>query len=120
MSKHFTTLDFQGCSSLSNFPSIAEEMEYLECLDLSGTAIKDLPSLIDLFVALRELNLSSCIKLTCIPSNIYKLLNLEKLLLGGCSKLSVFQKNVPFLNPDQSPKFLHLFLQNVAVFSSSC
>nr|XP_048330797.1 disease resistance protein Roq1-like [Ziziphus jujuba var. spinosa] len=111
MSKYFTTLDFQGCSSLKNFPSIFEEMEYLECLDLSGTAITELSSSIELFVCLKELNLSSCSKLMCIPSNIYKLLNLEKLLLGGCSKLSMFPKNVPFPNPDQSPKFLDLFLQ---------
>ncbi|XP_060671069.1 disease resistance protein RPS6-like [Ziziphus jujuba] len=113
VSKYFTRLDFQGRSSLENFPNIVEEMKYMEHIDLSGSRIKELPSSIERLVGLRELNLSSCLELMYIPPNIYKLLNVEELILGGCSKLSVFPKNVLFSQSEllHSPKLVASFLQ---------
>ncbi|KAH7529346.1 hypothetical protein FEM48_Zijuj05G0174600 [Ziziphus jujuba var. spinosa] len=71
-------------------------MKQLDYLDLSATAIKLLPSSIELLVRLKEFSFFSCVELMFIPTNIYKLLNLEHPLLGDCSKLSKFLKNITF------------------------
>ncbi|KAH7529357.1 hypothetical protein FEM48_Zijuj05G0175700 [Ziziphus jujuba var. spinosa] len=72
VSKYFRKLDFQGCSRLK-IPNVVEKIEFLTSLDLCGTAIKVLHSLIDLIVAFQKLYLSMCKELVHVPSSIYKL-----------------------------------------------
>ncbi|PPR93645.1 hypothetical protein GOBAR_AA27027 [Gossypium barbadense] len=53
----------EGCSRLEIFPEILETMEMLRELDLSGTALKELPSSIDNLIGLRSLTLNNFEKL---------------------------------------------------------
>ncbi|KAH7529328.1 hypothetical protein FEM48_Zijuj05G0172700 [Ziziphus jujuba var. spinosa] len=119
VSKSFTTLNFRGCLIFDNFPNIVHKMKHLGCLDLSGTAIKELPSSIELLVGLKKFNLFSCVELMFIPTSIYKLLNLEHLVLGDCSKLSKFPKNITFSKFDEllhRPKLFPLVTQICSSF----
>ncbi|KAH7529367.1 hypothetical protein FEM48_Zijuj05G0176700 [Ziziphus jujuba var. spinosa] len=90
VSKYFRTLNFEGCSKLQMFPNIVEKIELITSLDLSSTAIKQLPSSIDHLVALSKLRLSACKKLVNIPSTIYKLVFLDVHDLSGCKNFSTF------------------------------
>ncbi|KAH7514155.1 hypothetical protein FEM48_Zijuj11G0058700 [Ziziphus jujuba var. spinosa] len=72
------------------FPNIVEKIELITSLDLSSTAIKQLPSSIDHLVALSKLRLSACKKLVNIPSTIYKLVFLDVHDLSGCKNFSTF------------------------------
>ncbi|KAK5786737.1 hypothetical protein PVK06_041380 [Gossypium arboreum] len=65
-------------------------MERLSFLDLSGTALKELPSSIDNLIGLDYLRLNNCENLVCLPDNLYKLKSLERFDLKGCSRLEIF------------------------------
>ncbi|KAL6343104.1 hypothetical protein AAG906_018942 [Vitis piasezkii] len=95
--KSFQRLNLNGCSSLQNFPEFMEDMEYLDVLDLEGTAIKELPSSIPKLKNLRMLYLSNCKNLVTLPDSIYDLRSLEYLILPGCSNLEKFPKNLEAL-----------------------
>ncbi|KAK8689242.1 hypothetical protein V6N13_087964 [Hibiscus sabdariffa] len=45
----------KGCSGLENFPEILETMEHLTTLDLSGTALKELPFSMENLIGLSQL-----------------------------------------------------------------
>ncbi|KAK8712335.1 hypothetical protein V6N13_147575 [Hibiscus sabdariffa] len=79
----------EGCSRLETFPEILETMN-LGHLDLSRTALKELPSSIENLNFLFELRLNDCVNLVCLPDSFYKLKSLTVLLLGGCSRLKNF------------------------------
>ncbi|KAK9016790.1 hypothetical protein V6N11_079283 [Hibiscus sabdariffa] len=79
-----------GCSRLENFPEILDTMERLITLDLSGTAVKELPSSVENLIGLQNLRLNNCENLVCLPDNFYKLKSLEDIFLGGCSRLEIF------------------------------
>jgi len=57
-------LYLSGCSKITEFP---ENLEFIEELDLSGTAIKEVPSSIQFLTRLRKLNMSGCSKLENFP-----------------------------------------------------
>ncbi|KAJ6854832.1 hypothetical protein NC651_039711 [Populus alba x Populus x berolinensis] len=57
-------LYLSGCSKITEFP---ENLEYIEELNLSGTAIKEVPSSIQFLTRLRTLNMSGCSKLENFP-----------------------------------------------------
>ncbi|TYG96254.1 hypothetical protein ES288_A11G334500v1, partial [Gossypium darwinii] len=63
---------------------------YVEELDLSGTALKELPSPIDNLIGLKVLRLNNCKNLVCLPDNLYKLKSLKRFDLEGCSRLEIF------------------------------
>ncbi|XP_035546695.1 disease resistance-like protein DSC1 [Juglans regia] len=80
------------CSKLQTFPEIECKMEYLCCISLFGTPIKELPSSIGyLTPALKELLLGQCTKLMHLPSTIHQLQNLKVIIrlndcINGCCK----------------------------------
>ncbi|KAH9781832.1 hypothetical protein KPL71_008626 [Citrus sinensis] len=80
-----TTLDLSGCSKLKRLPEISSSNT--SCLFLSGTAIEELPSSIELLIRLGYLDLSDCKRLKSLPSSLCKLKSLEILDLSGCSSL---------------------------------
>ncbi|CAL9022995.1 unnamed protein product [Prunus brigantina] len=65
--KSLKSLNLRYCSNFQNFPEISEVMEYLEFLNLSFTAVKELPPSIRNLVALRKLDLSDCKSLEFLP-----------------------------------------------------
>nr|CAN74723.1 hypothetical protein VITISV_014048 [Vitis vinifera] len=67
------------------FPEIKGNMRELRVLDLSGTAIMDLPSSITHLNGLQTLLLEECSKLHKIPSHICHLSSLKVLDLGHCN-----------------------------------
>ena len=83
--KHLQTLSCNGCSKLETFPEIKGNMRKLRVLDLSGTAIMDLPSSITHLNGLQTLLLEECSKLHKIPSYICHLSSLKVLDLGHCN-----------------------------------
>ncbi|XP_059590717.1 disease resistance protein RPV1 isoform X2 [Vitis vinifera] len=84
------TLSCCGCSNLESFPKIEEEMRSLRKLNLSQTGIMGLPSSISKLNGLKELDLSSCKKLSSLPDSIYSLSSLQTLNLFACSRLVGF------------------------------
>ncbi|KAK9200294.1 hypothetical protein WN944_015491 [Citrus x changshan-huyou] len=80
-----TTLDLSGCSKLKGLSEISSSNT--SCPFLSGTAIEELPSSIELLIRLGYLDLSNCKRLKSLPSSLCKLKSLEILDLSGCSNL---------------------------------
>ncbi|KAK9911361.1 hypothetical protein M0R45_035277 [Rubus argutus] len=70
--KSLQHLSLLGCSKIDKFPQISEEMEKLEDLVLSETAIKEAPSSINNLTGfrLRKLYLADCKELERLPSTI--------------------------------------------------
>ena len=62
-------------------------MKNLKMLDLSKTAIKDLPSSIGHLQALENLDLSGCEDLESLPVSICNLSSLQTLNVNNCQKL---------------------------------
>ncbi|KAK8689243.1 hypothetical protein V6N13_087965 [Hibiscus sabdariffa] len=71
-------------------PEILGTMKHLMTLDLSGTALKELPSSMENLIGLSHLPLENCENLVCLPDSFCKLKHLFKLCLGGCSRLEKF------------------------------
>lgn len=71
--KHLETLNLSGCSSLDRFPDLSRRMKCLRFLDLSRTAIKELPSTISYLTALEELRFVDCRNLVKLPENAWSL-----------------------------------------------
>ncbi|MFQ6667213.1 hypothetical protein Gotur_033312 [Gossypium turneri] len=82
----------KGCSRLEIFPEIMDTMERLNELDLSGTALKELPSPIGNRIGLKHLNMNNCKNLVCLPDSFYKWKSLKRFYLKGCSRLEIFPK----------------------------
>ncbi|TYG47455.1 hypothetical protein ES288_D11G339700v1 [Gossypium darwinii] len=80
----------KGCSRLEIFSEIMDTMERLYELDLSGTALKELPSSIGNLIGLKDLKMNNCENLVCLPDSFYKLKSLERFYLRGCSRLEIF------------------------------
>ncbi|KAA8531869.1 hypothetical protein F0562_006414 [Nyssa sinensis] len=77
-------------SKIEEIPGIIGDMISLVNLNLSGLAIKDLPSSIEHLIGLQKLQLDNCKKIKSLPSNIYKMKSLRILSLRGCLKLEKF------------------------------
>ncbi|CAL9022111.1 unnamed protein product, partial [Prunus brigantina] len=85
-------ISLYSCKSLKYFPEIVEEMECIIVLDLSYTAITELPSSIGYLVGLEMLTLEGCENLTNMPCSIYELQHLTSVSLNGCWNLVKFPK----------------------------
>ncbi|XP_059665624.1 disease resistance protein RUN1-like isoform X2 [Cornus florida] len=77
-------LNLSGCLKLEKFPEIQGRMDRLQKLHLTKTAIKDLPSSIELLEGLQDLLVRDCRKLKRVPSNIFtRMKDLKSLGMGG-------------------------------------
>ncbi|KAJ9675694.1 hypothetical protein PVL29_024561 [Vitis rotundifolia] len=85
--KHLQTLSCGDCSKLKRFPEIKGIMRKLRELDLSGTAIEELPSSSSFghLNALKILSFRGCSKLNKIPTDVCCLSSLEVLDLSYCN-----------------------------------
>ncbi|KAJ8760241.1 hypothetical protein K2173_011653 [Erythroxylum novogranatense] len=81
-------LDLCGCSNLNTFPEISSNIKKL---DLSGTAIKQVPSSsVELLSKLKKLKMIDCRELESLPSNFFcKLTSLYQLDLSRCSRFKM-------------------------------
>jgi Leucine-rich repeat (LRR) protein len=95
--KSLHTLNLSGCSKFHNLPKNLGILEGLVDLDLSETAIKELPSSIGHLTSLAYLKIRKCKDLLCLPSTICNLKSLEDLVLSGCSKLDDLPENLGIL-----------------------
>ncbi|KAB2622979.1 protein suppressor of npr1-1 [Pyrus ussuriensis x Pyrus communis] len=103
--KYLEGLNLSRCFKLENFPKILEPMEHLKSLNLSGTAVQELHSLIEFLPALKRLILKRCKRLSSIPKSICTLKYLEVLNLFGCCKFEDFPE---ILEPMEHLKYLNL------------
>ncbi|XP_048435714.1 disease resistance protein RPV1-like isoform X2 [Pyrus x bretschneideri] len=103
--KYLEGLNLSRCFKLENFPKILEPMEHLKSLNLSGTAVQELHSLIEFLPALKRLILKRCKRLSSVPKSICMLKYLEVLNLSGCCKFEDFPE---ILEPMEYLKYLNL------------
>lgn len=89
------TITLKGCSRLENFPEIVGKMESLTRMELSGTAIKELPSSIGYLIGLEVLYLHECEGLINLPCTIYDLQHLQNVSVSKCPQLVRFPNNAP-------------------------
>ena len=87
-------LDLPRCSDCKNSPEKLGNFNGLKYLYLSGTSMKELPSLIEGLTVLRFLTLKDCKNLVCLPSTICSLKLLEFLDLFGCSNYDSLPENL--------------------------
>ncbi|KAK2636986.1 hypothetical protein Ddye_031778 [Dipteronia dyeriana] len=92
--KSLRFLFLKNCSKLECFPEILETLEHLETLDLSGTAIKELPLSIEHLKGLLKLFLRGCKNLETLPNSISTLASLIEFDLSDCSKLDKLPVNM--------------------------
>ncbi|CAI0396606.1 unnamed protein product [Linum tenue] len=85
--KRLESMHLSGCSKLSRLPDDIGNLVHLTHLDLSYTALEELPSSIGDLSRLWELLLPGCKSLSCLPDTIHNLSNLQTLELGDCTKL---------------------------------
>ena len=71
------------CNRFERFPDIPQEMENLKFLSLAYTAIRELPSSFGNLIGLERLDIGSYFYSCHLPSSIYKLQYLRKLILHG-------------------------------------
>ncbi|XP_057997596.1 disease resistance-like protein DSC1 [Hevea brasiliensis] len=102
--KFLRTANFSGCSSITKFPDISTNIQFLY---LSETGIEELPSTIGELSKLSCLDLKNCKRLKNIPCTISKLASLEKLIVSGCSSINKF--------PEVSKSIKKLFLCGTAI-----
>ncbi|KAK2644008.1 hypothetical protein Ddye_019203 [Dipteronia dyeriana] len=87
-------LDFSGCSELENLPEVLESSREIYSLQLKRSAIKMLPSSIELLSGLKELSLRYCKNLESLPNSLCNLTKLRKLDLSGCFGVEKMLENV--------------------------
>ena len=77
-----------------NLPENLGNVKGLEKIDLSGTAIKEMPSSIEHLTYLTVLTLKDCKNLVRLPNNIFCLKLLKFLDLSRCSKFDNLGENL--------------------------
>ncbi|KAL5577281.1 hypothetical protein UlMin_018980 [Ulmus minor] len=85
--KSLRRLYLKGCSSLEQIPELPKNLSHL---DLSGTAIEQVPSSIGALSSLVSFLLIDCKRLRSLPTSICKLKSLRYIELQGCSKFDNF------------------------------
>ena len=100
-----TSLILSGCSRLDKLPKNLRNLTSLNVLDVSETAIRELPSLEHLS-NLTSLNLGDCKDLLSIPNAICNLTNIKTLTLSGCSKFKDLPENIGNLIGLEKPEII--------------
>ncbi|XP_034675536.1 disease resistance protein RPV1-like isoform X13 [Vitis riparia] len=113
--EHLRSLSCADCSELKSFPEIKGNMSKLRELNLSGTAIIEVPSSIGRLKALQHLDLSYCKSLRSLSESICNLSSLETLILVGCSNL----KGFPEIKDMENLKRLDLSFTGIEELPSS-
>lgn len=93
-----TKLDLHGCTMLSTFPEILEPSESFAHVNLTKTAIKDLPSSLEFLVGLQTLRLRLCSNLVSLPNGIVNLNRLSLLDFSDCCRLTGIPNNIGHLS----------------------
>ncbi|XP_061999574.1 disease resistance protein RPV1-like [Rosa rugosa] len=88
------TLFLNGCSNLGKFPEISGSMNKLSEFLLDETAIKGLPSSINLLPGIRKLSMRNCKSLVFLPDSICNLAYLTHLDLQGCTELKTLPTSI--------------------------
>lgn len=88
------SFSLSGCSKLDHLPEVPEKKGSLTLLFLFGTAIKELPSSIDLLPCLSHLYIGYCKNMECLPTNIYSLSSLSTLDLSGWPRVNTMLENL--------------------------
>ena len=83
MMKSLRRFALEGCSSLEKFPNISREMKSLNALDLTQTAICELPLSFENLTGLKALQFGNNLGGVHLRSSIYKLQHIEHLFIGG-------------------------------------
>ncbi|GAU51839.1 hypothetical protein TSUD_416220 [Trifolium subterraneum] len=83
---------------LQTFPEILEPAESFTHINLTNTAIKDLPSSLEHLVGLQRLKLKLCSNLVSLPNSIVKLSLLSHLDCSGCCRLTEIPNNIGCLS----------------------
>nr|XP_023923648.1 TMV resistance protein N-like [Quercus suber] len=92
--KFYGALNLSICPGFKNLQENLWMIEEIEKLDLSKTAIEELPSSIERLTNLTVLTLRYCTNLVRLPSTICSLKLLNSLDLYGCLKFVNFPKNM--------------------------
>ncbi|GAU19030.1 hypothetical protein TSUD_193680 [Trifolium subterraneum] len=100
-----TKLNLTGCLMLKIFPEILEPAETFVHINLTRTAIKELPSSLENLVGLQTLWLKLCTELVSIPNSIVNLNHLSELDCSGCCSIVNLPEIIAHLS---SLKSLHL------------
>nr|XP_007160452.1 hypothetical protein PHAVU_002G323400g [Phaseolus vulgaris]ESW32446.1 hypothetical protein PHAVU_002G323400g [Phaseolus vulgaris] len=87
-------LDLGGCSRLRTFPEIMKPAHTFAHIDLTCTAVKELPSSFGNLVNLRSLELQECTYLESLPNSIVNMKLLSKLDCSGCAKLTEIPRHI--------------------------
>ncbi|KAL9330285.1 hypothetical protein ACSQ67_005288 [Phaseolus vulgaris] len=87
-------LDLCGCSRLRTFPEITEPAHTFAHINLTCTAVKELPSSFGNLVNLRSLELPKCTDLESLPNSIVNLKLLSELDCSGCAKLTEIPRHI--------------------------
>ena len=103
-------LDLSRCSNCENLPENLGNLKGLKYLYLSGTSIKELPSLIEGLTVLTFFTLKDCKNHVSLPSTICSLKLLECLDLSGCSNCDNLPENLGNLK-----SLMELFLSGTAI-----
>ncbi|PRQ45492.1 putative winged helix-turn-helix DNA-binding domain, toll-like receptor [Rosa chinensis] len=119
--KSLETLDLSWCCNLKLFPEIEGEMKYLSRLDLSFTAISELPCSVGNLTGLKSLSLNSCNNLTNVPSSIfYGLQCLEYLDLRRCGRCRRYLVTFPTKSESLPPPVFSTNLTRLQVHLDLC
>ncbi|XP_059665515.1 disease resistance protein RPV1-like [Cornus florida] len=117
------SLNLSGCLKLEKFSEIQGRMDRLRELYLAKTAIKDLPSSIELLEGLQDFVVDNCQKLKRVPSNIFsRMKDLKSLHMGGTAieqlPSSIVQLyNLTYLYLPDLPKLSPKTLNSLVPFS---
>ncbi|KAK2385576.1 disease resistance protein (TIR-NBS-LRR class) [Trifolium repens] len=91
-------LDLHGCLMLKTFPEILERAETFVHINLTKTAVKELPSSLEYLVGLQTLCLNLCSDLVSLPNSIVNLNYLSELDCSGCHSLTEIPNNIGSLS----------------------
>ncbi|WJX48459.1 hypothetical protein P8452_35019 [Trifolium repens] len=93
-----TKLDLHGCSMLKIFPEILEQAETFVHINLTKTAIKELPTSLEYLVGLQTLCLKLCTELVTLPNSIVNLNHLSELDCSGCCSIVNLPESIAHLS----------------------